>query len=81
VGEKATCSDLVAGGERMKWLRFEVVGSREVMRPALIRADQVVSLTEASKGWCYIGVTDGQRYLVSMGYGAVAQKLGIEVIA
>lgn len=65
----------------MTWLRFEALDSRQIMRPVLIRADQVVSLTEAGKGWCYVGVTDGHRHLVSMGYGAVAQKLGIEVVA
>ena len=70
-----------SGGGSMTWLRFEALDSRQIMRPVLIRADQVVSLTEAGNGWCYVGVTDGHRHLVSMGYGAVAQKLGIEVVA
>ena len=67
----------------MKWLRFEAVEYKPRRRvfAVLIRADQVVSISEQMAGWCFIETTGGHRYLVHEGYGAVAQKLDVEVIA
>ena len=61
---------------RPEWLRIETYDGKQ-MRPTLIRADQVVSLTEHMNGWTRIGLTDGQVHIVRVRYGKLASTLKI----